>query len=408
MAIRDSFLAGLTAVVLAGGLVAAPAQTLAQGGSQGGSGNSRGPVHETPPDDDPSYRLMGEFTGKIEPGDDQPAVSLALQIRPLGHGEFQTLAYYGGLPGEPQHQPESIRMIGQLSGDFLILSGGPWAVLVETDHCTVISRAGQPIGRLERVTRRSPTLGAKPPAEAIVLFDGSNTDQFVGGQMTDDRLLKEGPDVWPMIQDFDLHLEFRLPYMPQARDQQRANSGLYIHSRYECQILDSFGELPVFNGVGSLYRFRAPDLNMALPPLTWQTYDIRFTAARWAADGSKLQPARITSWLNGVIVQNDVALPGPTGAGKEESPTLLPSRLQDHSDPVRFRNIWIIDRGLAPTANFPIDGDGQWEPAVPPPAELTEPPAEPASPEDTSPDDTASDGDATDDNAGDAAATVNE
>ena len=321
----------------------------------------RGPVHLEPPKDDPSYLLMGEFAGSITVAEGKTE-TIGLQIRPLGKGEFQAISFFGGLPGQENHNPEATRMIGRLSGDFLILSGGPWAVFAEGGHCTLISRSGDKLGKLDRVVRRSPTLAAKAPEGAIVLFDGSDTDQFVNGQMTEDGLLIEGTDFKPMHQDFDLHLEFRLPYMPEARDQGRGNSGVYIQGRYECQILDSFGESPVFNGAGALYRYRAPIVNMSLPPLVWQTYDIRFTAPRWAADGTKIRNARITSWLNGVIVQNDVELQNKTGAGQEETPTLLPTKLQNHTDPVRFRNIWIIDRGLAPSASFPVEGSGELAP----------------------------------------------
>jgi hypothetical protein len=98
---------------------------------------------------------------------------------------------------------------------------------------------------------------------------------------------------------------------------------------------------------------------MCLPALQWQTYDIRFTAPRWTADGTKLRNARITVWHNGVKTQDDVELENKTGAGQEEAPSLLPIRFQDHNDPVRFRNIWIVDRGLI-TTEFPIySGDGE-------------------------------------------------
>jgi hypothetical protein len=163
----------------------------------------------------------------------------------------------------------------------------------------------------------------------------------------------EGADIKPMFQDFNLHVEFKIPYMPQADGQSRGNSGLYLQSRYECQVLDSFATEPVFDGLGALYRFKVPDFNMALPPLTWQTYDVHFTAPRWAADGTKIRDARITSWVNGVKVQDDVALPNKTGAGKQEEPLLLPIKIQNHGDPVRFRNIWIVDRGLA-SGEFPV------------------------------------------------------
>src|SRR5690606_34957219 len=154
---------------------------------------------------------------------------------------------------------------------------------------------------------------------------------------------------------------FRLPYMPAARDQARGNSGVYIQSRYECQILDSFAQEPAFNGAGALYRYKAPALSMSLPPLTWQTYDIRFTAPRWDADGQKIRNGRITTWLNGVVVQDDVELEDKTGAGQPEEPVLLPTKLQNHSDPVRFRNIWAVDRGLAPSSQFPVKGSDEPE-----------------------------------------------
>lgn len=346
--------------------------SLAQGG--------RGPVHTEPPTDDPAYLLMGEFVGPLTVGENEYE-TVGLQIRPIGNGDFDAIAYSGGLPGQQPHQPEARRMVGKLSDGFLVLSGGPWAVLAQRDHCLLLSRTGERVGRLERIERRSPTLGAKPPADAMVLFDGSNTDQFKNGRMTEDGLLMEGADIKPMFQDFDLHLEFRLPYMPAARDQARGNSGVYIQSRYECQILDSFAQEPAFNGAGSLYRYKAPALNLSLPPLTWQTYDIRFTAPRWDADGQKIRNARITAWLNGVVVQDDVELEDKTGAGQPEEPLLLPTKLQNHSDPVRFRNIWVVDRGLAPSSPFPVEGSGEPEPAPSTDVAVTAEPTEAAAAE---------------------------
>lgn len=314
--------------------------------------SKKGPAFTEPPKNDLNYELLGEFSGAIKVSENK-FESLALQLRPIGGGNFQAIAYRGGLPGQKLHRPELTKMIGIRNGDFLILSGGPWAIIVEKDHCLIVDRKGNKLGHLDRVTRQSETLGAKPPQGATVLFDGTNLDQFNGARMTEDGLLMQGAQIRPMFSDFNLHVEFRLPYMPQADGQSRGNSGLYLQSRYECQILDSFGTEPVFNGLGALYRFKSPDLNMALPPLVWQTYDVQFTAARWAADGEKIRDAHITSWVNGVKVQDNVALPNKTGAGKEEAPLLLPINIQDHGDPVRFRNIWIIDRGLM-TSPFPI------------------------------------------------------
>lgn len=315
-----------------------------------------GPMDVAPtivPENDPQYALLGEFVGPVLVGKNryQP---FALQIRPVGGDNFEALQYRGGLPGEKTHKPEAMQLIGRRHEDFVVMSGGPWAIVVEKEHCLLVDREGKQVGRLERVIRHSPTLGAQPPKNAIVLFDGTNTDQFTNAQMTSDGLLMQGADLKPMFQDFNLHVEFRLPYMPNATGQARGNSGLYLQSSYELQVLDSFAEEPTINGIGSLYQTRKPDVNMCLPPLQWQAYDVAFTAPRWAADGSKLQNARITAWLNGVKVQNDVELANKTGAGKEEAPTLLPIRLQNHKDPVRFRNIWLIDRGLTPVAKFPV------------------------------------------------------
>jgi hypothetical protein len=318
----------------------------------------KGPAYTQPPAKDPNYQLMGEFAGRIRvPGEkdkQKRRQTVALQIRPIAGNQFHARAYYGGLPGQPKHVSDDMFLIGLRSGDHkLVLSGGPWAIFVDPDGCNLVDSEGVLLGRLDRVQRVSPTLGAQPPEGAIVIFDGSGTEQFSEGEMTDHGLLKEGAVIKPMFQDFNLHVEFRLPYMPQADGQARGNSGLYLQSRYECQVLDSFGTEPLYNGLGALYRMKTPDVNMAFPPLVWQTYDVHFTAPRWAADGTKLRDAHITSWVNGVKVQDNVALPSKTGAGQTEAPSLLPIKIQDHGDPVRFRNIWVIDRGLT-RAKFPV------------------------------------------------------
>ncbi len=333
--------------------------------------NKKGPALTEPPKNDLNFALMGEFVGPITTGENEYE-PLALQLRPIGGDNFEAVSFKGGLPGQNKHQPHTIKMIGRRSGDFLVLSGGPWAIFVEKDHCLIIDRTGKQLGRLERVQRTSPTIGARPPKDAVVIFDGNNIDQFTKAQMTADGLLMQGADFKPMFQDFNLHLEFLIPYMPQAQGQGRGNSGVYLQSRYECQVLDSFALDSLINGLGALYQFKKPDVNMAFPPLTWQTYDIQFTAPRWAADGSKVRDAHVTSWINGVKVQNNVALPNKTGAGKQEEPVLTPIRLQDHGDPVRFRNIWLVDRGLTMTP-FPVYPPKE---AAEPAKETAKPPAE--------------------------------
>ena len=140
-----------------------------------------------------------------------------------------------------------------------------------------------------------------------------------------------------------MHAEFRLPYMPHARGQNRSNSGFYLLSSYEVQVLDSFGLEGIKNECGALYRYKQPDINMCLPPLQWQTYDITFRSPTFDAAGNKLCNARITVLHNGVAVHNNFEVERKTGAGKPESPAPRPIKLQDHSNPVRYRNIWLID-----------------------------------------------------------------
>ncbi len=319
--------------------------------------NEKGPAYTTPPKDDLDFNLMGEFVGRIRKEGQKKKETLALQLRSLGNKQFQAMAYEGGLPGQDGYTESEMRLIGMRFEDGLVLSGGPWAIFVDAEGCTIVAKEGRKLGRLTRVHRVSPTLGAAPPESATVLFDGPagerKTDLLTGAEVTEAGLLEEGFQILPMFQDFNLHAEFRLPYMPQADGQQRSNSGLYLQSRYECQILDSFGTERMFNGLGSLYRLQSPTINMALPPLVWQTYDIHFTAPRWASDGSKIRNAHITSWVNGVKVQDNVSLPNKTGAGKPEAPQLSPINVQDHGDPVRFRNLWIVDRGLT-HVEFPV------------------------------------------------------
>ncbi len=322
------------------------------------------PVVETKVDsvkDLPDYMLLGEFKGTVKK-EDGSEETFAVQVRPVGRDRFEAIGHFGALPGEDGFKNESVKMVGQRHKEFVVLSGSPWAIFATQEQCSILDMSGTKVGSLERVTRQSPTLGAKPPTDGFVIFDGTNTDQLLNGQMNEDGLLIRGTEFKQLFQDFDLHAEFWLPFMPSATGQQRGNSGIYLLSRYECQILDSFAQDLLFDGCGAIYRYKSPDLNMCLPPLTWQTYDLRFTSPRWASDGSKLRDARVSIWLNGVKVQDNVALPDKTGHGAAEQVLLLPTKLQDHQDPVLFRNVWVIDRGISGTLEFPIMASQAQEP----------------------------------------------
>ena len=140
------------------------------------------------------------------------------------------------------------------------------------------------------------------------------------------------------FRDFRLHVEFLIA-------QPGGNSGVYLQNRYEIQVLDSFNNVTYADGqAASIYGQYPPLVNASRPPGEWQTYDIIFTAPRFAADGSVKSPARMTVLHNGVLVQNNAVLKGATtyiGQPSYSAHGDMPIRLQDHSHEVRFRNIWL-------------------------------------------------------------------
>jgi hypothetical protein len=143
--------------------------------------------------------------------------------------------------------------------------------------------------------------------------------------------------------DAFIHVEFRLPRVAeQVTGQARSNSGVYVQKRYEVQILDSYGGEPEANTCGAIYGQRAADVNASLPAGEWQRFDIDFTAARFDEAGNKTANARMTVRHNGVLIHDDVEVTGKTGAGQAEGPSDGPLLLQDHGNPVEFRNVWVV------------------------------------------------------------------
>jgi hypothetical protein len=195
------------------------------------------------------------------------------------------------------------------------------------------------------------------PDDAIILFDGTDLSAW--------EPVKEGSTGWKIedgamvvvpgsgdlrtrqgFGDVQLHIEFRLPHQPANDGQKRGNSGVYLMQTYELQVLDSYNNTTYVNGqCASVYKQYPPLVNACLPPGAWQSYDIIFIAPRFAADGSLDTPARMTVLHNGVLVQHDVPLLGATVhrglPAYQAHADRLPLMLQDHKDPVAFRNIWI-------------------------------------------------------------------
>jgi len=293
---------------------------------------------------DDDFYLQGEYAGSLVSADGT-CTTTGLQVIALGDGKFRAVEYAGGLPGNGGDWKNRQTYPGEKNtAGFVEFKDNRRRLIVQPRLLVVKDDAGKTLGRLPRIQRTSRTLRAPPPADSKVLFYGRDARQFAGGFVTPDHLLVAGADTKEPFGDFTLHLEFRTPYMPQARGQARGNSGVYIQGRYEVQILDSFGLEGADNECGSLYKQRAPLVNMCFPPLAWQTYDIDFTAPRFDKSGKKTTPARITVRLNGIVVQKDVEITAKTGAGAAEGPDPRPLRLQDHGDPVHFRNIWIVER----------------------------------------------------------------
>ena len=302
-------------------------------------------AYTNPAQADADFAWQGEYAG-----------GWGLQVVADGGGKFRALLYPGGLPGSGGNQGEPTKLEGTLENNVVTLQADKFSAVVRPGVADIRDAQGRTLARLVKLQRVSRTSGLRPAPGAVVLFDGTSADSFVGGKLTDDHLLRMGTMTKDKVGDFRLHLEFRLPYMPHARGQGRANSGVYIQQRYEVQILDSFGLEGLNNECGGIYTQRAPDVNMCLPPLTWQTYDIWFRQPRWSDDGQmKVEPARITVLHNGVPIHWNYALTNKTGGGKPEGPEEFPIALQDHGNPVVFRNIWMVPgQGEYPVATAAV------------------------------------------------------
>ncbi len=225
--------------------------------------------------------------------------------------------------------------------------------------CTSAAAGDEPYGDLGDLKIAKPedkidAPSTPPPEGAVVLFDGKSLDNWT---KTDGRT----PPNWKILdrgivqvkggniitkQKFDghfkLHLEFRVPYMPKAKGQDRGNSGVYVQGRYEVQILDSYGLESKHDDCGAIYEVAAPKVNACKAPTVWQSYDVEFHSPK-CANGKKVEPARMTVFHNGVKIHDDVKIPvDNTRAGMGgDSCRAGPIMLQDHGNPVQFRNVWL-------------------------------------------------------------------
>lgn len=315
------------------------------------------------------FKIQGEYVGEVAGGG-----KLGGQVIALGKGALQVVLLPGGLPGDGWDGKNKILLDGKLDGDkavFQPATGKKKYLAQSPEEFSATSKfppeghkeytatiAGETLSgktedgktfELKKVVRKSPTLGAKAPSGAIVLFDGTNTDEWTKGRLDKDNgiLNTDGGDILTKrkFNNYVMHVEFMLPYRPDARGQGRGNSGFYQVDHYEVQVLDSFGLDGKNNECGGVYTKAEPKVNMCLPPLVWQTYDVEFTNAVRGEDGKKVKNARMTLKHNGVVIHDDLEINGPTGGSRNDPEgTPGPIKLQGHGNPLQYRNIWIVEK----------------------------------------------------------------
>jgi hypothetical protein len=225
--------------------------------------------------------------------------------------------------------------------------------------CAVAAQNAEPFPapKLEPPIVTPGRTNADAPSDAIVLFDGKNLASW--------RSSDGSPAKWTVREgyvevaagsgdirtadsfgDCQLHIEWATPSTPKGEGQERGNSGVFLMERYEVQVLDSYDNKTYYHGqAGSVYKQYAPLVNASRRPGEWQTYDIIFRAPKFDEQGKVTERARVTVLHNGVLIQNNVEIYGNTFNDRPAvyfaHPSTQPLRLQDHGNPVRYRNIWI-------------------------------------------------------------------
>jgi hypothetical protein len=246
--------------------------------------------------------------------------------------------------------------VAVLRGPLAGLEGDGWKGAIAAGHFT----AAKGVARfdLQQVTRKPPTLGAKPPAGAIVLFDGRSMDAFAN-KKGKEWLVEDGPAPWKIVDstlevvpgtgggiishekfgDCTVHAEFRTLGAP-------TNTGIYLQTRYEVNINETYGKLDGTPNAGlDNCTDVKPSIRASRPPLEWQTLDIEFTAPRFDAAGKKTASARATVYLNGVKLYERQELNLPKGAaGRLGEAATGPLMLQEHGMPAQFRNVWVTKK----------------------------------------------------------------
>lgn len=264
------------------------------------------------------FAIQGEYEGMLD-GQGKAGA----QVVALGKGAFDVYFLAGGLPGAGWDAKTRVKITAATVEGKVTVTGDGYKGVIEDGKLTGTNKDGQAF-TLKHLVRQSPSVGAQPPKDAVILFNGTTADEWRGGKIVEDNLLFCGTSSKQAFATGKLHVEFRTPFMPKARGQGRGNSGVFIRGR-EIQVLDSFGLEGKKNECGAFYNFAKPAVNMCLPPLSWQTYDVEVKAG----EGKDVVA---TVWHNSVLVHENFPING--------APASI--NLQNHGNPVVYRNIWFV------------------------------------------------------------------
>ena len=279
-------------------------------------------VFTDPSEAGPDFQTQGEYAGDLK-----GKGKLGAQVVALGDGKFDVYFLAGGLPGAGWDKKGRTKAPAKNEGGKTTFSGSGWSGTIVGATLTGKSPDGDEFA-LKKVERKSPTLGAKPPEGATVLYGGpDDVNKWNGGKVFEKDLLFCGTTSKKGFGAGKLHVEFRTPFQPKARGQGRGNSGVYVQG-VEVQVLDSFGLTGANNECGAFYGKSAPAVNMCFPPLSWQTFDIEIKD-----EGGKTVA---TVLHNGVKVHDNLVI-------KNGPPKPATINLQNHGNPVVYRNIWAVE-----------------------------------------------------------------
>lgn len=299
-----------------------------------------------PEDPDP---FMGDWVGRWTSGVDVDP-DIAAQVIALGGNKYRVIL---SARLDMRAPPKAVVDV-ESDGDTIAFESNSIQATIRGGQFTGSSNKGKARFTMKKVERLSPTLGKKPPADAVVLFDGTNFDAWLppkGWEVVDGAMMVTPKGGYitskQAFEDLEMHIEFRLPLMPKARGQQRGNSGVFIQDLYEVQVLDSYGLPGYYDECGALYKTAPPRINACAPPLQWQTFDIVYRATRHDSAGKLTAHPRITVHHNGLLIHDDqeiLQIPAWTEVERLGAPPKGPGRIrmQGHGNYVQYRNIWVI------------------------------------------------------------------